>query len=139
MKNVSKKKLFVIIVLVLLILVVVGTIWNYKDKNYSKIIITNTNEGILSETQINGITIKDIKLDISDGMSTYKAKALNKTDKVIELDGFSISFFENEKDLGTIEVFVNNKIKPGQEIELVNYSDLDFTTATSAKYEMISR
>ncbi len=143
-KNILAKRNIIIIVLAILLLVIPISISlviknNKKDmdnveKNKKSY---NINSNIISEKEIEGYKITDVKVEIINGLTTYTAKAINTTNEPKDLVGFNIYFENKEKAVGMISIYINEKLNPNDSIDLINYSDLDLTSATDINYELI--
>ena len=143
-KNILVKRNIIIIVVAILLLVIPISIslaikYNKKDldnveKNKKSY---NINSNIISEKEIEGYKITDVKVEMINGLTTYTAKAINITNDTKDLVGFNIYFENKEKALGMISVYINEKLNPNDSVDLINYSDLDLTSATGINYELI--
>lgn len=143
-KNILVKRNIIIIVVAILLLVIPISISlviknNKKDldnveKNKKSY---NINSNIISEKEIEGYKITDVKVEMINGLTTYTAKAINITNDTKDLVGFNIYFENKEKALGMISVYINEKLNPNDSVDLINYSDLDLTNATDINYELI--
>ena len=143
-KNILVKRNIIIIVVAILLLVIPISISlviknNKKDldnveKNKKSY---NINNNIISEKEIEGYKITDVKVEMINGLTTYTAKAINITNDTKDLVGFNIYFENKEKALGMISVYINEKLNPNDSVDLINYSDLDLTSATDINYELI--
>lgn len=143
-KNIFVKRNIIIIVVAILLLVIPISISlviknNKKDldnveKNKKSY---NINSNIISEKEIEGYKITDVKVEMINGLTTYTAKAINITNDTKDLVGFNIYFENKEKALGMISVYINEKLNPNDSVDLINYSDLDLTSATDINYELI--
>lgn len=143
-KNILVKRNIIIIVGAILLLVIPISISlviknNKKDldnveKNKKSY---NINSNIISEKEIEGYKITDVKVEMINGLTTYTAKAINITNDTKDLVGFNIYFENKEKALGMISVYINEKLNPNDSVDLTNYSDLDLTSATDINYELI--
>lgn len=143
-KNIFVKRNIIIIVVAILLLVIPISISlviknNKKDldnveKNKKSY---NINSNIISEKEIEGYKITDVKVEMINGLTTYTAKAINITNDTKDLVGFNIYFENKEKALGMISVYINEKLNPNDSVDLINYSDLDLTNATDINYELI--
>lgn len=143
-KNILVKRNIIIIVVAILLLVIPISISlviknNKKDldnveKNKKSY---NINSNIISEKEIEGYKITDVKVEMINGLTTYTAKAINITNDTKDLVGFNIYFENKEKALGMISVYINEKLNPNDSVDLTNYSDLDLTSATDINYELI--
>lgn len=143
-KNILVKRNIIIIVVAILLLVIPISISlviknNKKDldnveKNKKSY---NINSNIISEKEIEGYKITDVKVEMINGLTTYTAKAINITNDTKDLVGFNIYFENKEKALGMISVYINEKLNPNDSVDLINYSDLDLTSATDINYELI--
>ena len=143
-KNILVKRNIIIIVVAILLLVIPISIslaikYNKKDldnveKNKKSY---NINSNIISEKEIEGYKITDVKVEMINGLTTYTAKAINITNDTKDLVGFNIYFENKEKALGMISVYINEKLNPNDSVDLINYSYLDLTSATGINYELI--
>lgn len=138
-----KRNIIIIIVLILLLFIPISislAIKNNKkdldnvEKNKKSY---NINSNIISEKEIEGYKITDVKVEMINGLTTYTAKAINITNDTKDLVGFNIYFENKEKALGMISVYINEKLNPNDSVDLINYSDLDLTSATDINYELI--
>ena len=140
--NLNKKtKIIIGVVFLLIVLVssflIARSIMNKKTEPEA-VVNYNTNSEILKEHEIGGLLIHDISLQMTDGQSNFRAKATNKTDKNIDFEGLELTFYDEKGELGKVRVFQTRTIVPNETIDLVNYTDMDFTKASSVKYEIVS-
>ena len=136
----TKKKIIIVVSVILLLAVIIGAIIYFtRDKEPEDIITINNNKEILNGADVDGIKISNISLKAVNGNSEYRAVAENTTEEVRDLTGYSITFYENEKEVGTIEVYINKELEPGEKYDLTNFSDMDLSRATAAKYEVVSQ
>lgn len=141
----EKKQIIIIIIAVLLVLVpVVSAIIiknNKKESNKTTEVEErkeNKNSNVISEHEIDGFKISDVKIEIINGLTTFSAKATNVSGDVKHLSGFNIYFTEkSDGDMGMITVYINGDINSNESVDLINYSDLDLTKATNIRYEII--
>ena len=140
-KNLDKKIKIALIVLAGLILFtiafcVVHNFTNKENKNTPEVKY-NKNSEILKDREVNGLTIHDISLQVTDGQSNYRSKATNKTDKKIDFVGIEVTFYNSTEEIGKIQIYNERTIEPGETIDLVNYNDMDLLNATSVKIDMV--
>ncbi|MBE6161251.1 MAG: hypothetical protein E7158_03425 [Firmicutes bacterium] len=134
-----KKIVAVIALLAFFVAAIIGVYWYInRDKDSKAETIKNTNKEVISESVLNGLKINDVKIETTNGMTVYKGTLENLTKEVIPVNGVSATFYENEKEVGTIEMYINKELEPGEKAELNNYSDMDFSRATNVKYQVIS-
>ena len=140
--NLNKRtKIIIVSVFLIIILIVSFLIVKHimdKDEKPVPVVNYNTNSEILKEHEIGGLLIHDISLQMTDGQSNFRAKATNKTDKNIDFEGLELTFYDEKGELGKVRVFQTRTIVPNETIDLVNYTDMDFTKASSVKYEIVS-
>ena len=115
---------------------VVRGLTNKKEKP-EPVINYNKNEEILKDREIQGISIHDITLQTVDGQSNYRAKATNKTDAPIEFNGIAITLYKDGEEIGTIEMYPNRTLQPGETVDIVNFNDMNLNEATSVKLELV--
>ena len=108
-----------------------------KEKKHEPVINYNKNEEILKDREINGISIHDVTLQTVDGQSNYRAQATNKTDAPIEFNGIALTLYKDAEEIGTIEMYPNRTLEPGETIDIVNYNDMNLNEATSIKLELV--
>ena len=146
MKNIKidTKKIIIAVIADLLVLVPIISavvIKNNKKENNNKTTekrTENKNSNVISNQEIEGFKISDVKVEIINGLTTFTAKATNVTSEVKHLSGFNIYFTEkSDGDMGMVTVYINGDINPNESVDLINYSDLDLTKATNIKYELI--
>lgn len=147
MKNIKidTKKIIIAVIAVLLVLVpIISAVViknNNKKENNNKTAekrTENKNSNVISNQEIEGFKISDVKVEIINGLTTFTAKATNVTSEVKHLSGFNIYFTEkSDGDMGMVTVYINGDINPNESVDLINYSDLDLTKATNIKYELI--
>ena len=146
MKNIKidTKKIIIAVIAVLLVLVPIISsvvIKNNKKESNNKTAekrTENKNSNVISNQEIEGFKISDVKVEIINGLTTFTAKATNVTSEVKHLSGFNIYFTEkSDGDMGMVTVYINGDINPNESVDLINYSDLDLTKATNIKYELI--
>lgn len=146
MKNIKidTKKIIIAVIAVLLVLVPIISavvIKNNKKEDNNKTTekrTENKNSNVISNQEIEGFKISDVKVEIINGLTTFTAKATNVTNEVKHLSGFNIYFTEkSDGDMGMVTVYINGDVNPNESVDLINYSDLDLTKATNIKYELI--
>ena len=143
MKNIKidTKKIIIAVIAVLLVLVPIISavvIKNNNKKENNNKTTENKNSNVISNKEIEGFKISDVKVEIINGLTTFTAKATNVTGEVKHLSGFNIYFTEkSDGDMGMVTVYINGDINPNESVDLINYSDLDLTKATNIKYELI--
>ena len=143
MKNIKidTKKIIIAVIAVLLVLVPIISavvIKNNNKKENNNKTTENKNSNVISNKEIEGFKISDVKVEIINGLTTFTAKATNVTSEVKHLSGFNIYFTEkSDGDMGMVTVYINGDINPNESVDLINYSDLDLTKATNIKYELI--
>lgn len=146
MKNIKidTKKIIIAVIAVLLVLVPIISavvIKNNKKEDNNKTTekrTENKNSNVISNQEIEGFKISDVKVEIINGLTTFTAKATNVTSEAKHLSGFNIYFTEkSDGDMGMVTVYINGDVNPNESVDLINYSDLDLTKATNIKYELI--
>lgn len=132
-----------IIVLVIVVLIVITMIVTNlgENKNNNKPetkVVKNTNEKVVSDVTVADFEISKVSVTIEDGITNYRAVATNVSDEAKAIKGFKIyPIAEDETNIGEITIYITTEVEKGDSIELINYSDIDFTKAVDMKYEAI--
>lgn len=97
MESSSKKRLFIILgtillLLIVIILVIYLTNNSKKDKNpkEEEKIIANTNEGVIQDQEIDGLSLTQTSLVYQNGISTLKTLVTNTSNESYYLEEFQI-------------------------------------------------
>lgn len=138
----KKKKIIVIGIVILVLLIIIlsviyfGKVSDKKVNNNKETKVINKNTKVNKDVSIDSISITNIKVEIIDGLTTFTAKATNNTSEKINSKDIDIIFYENENIIGTIKIETPFGIESKETIDLINYSDYDFTKATKTEYKI---
>lgn len=101
-------------------------------------ITTNTEEEVLKEQTVDGLTFLDASLKYVGGTSKFQAKVTNTTDKKIELDHVNVHLKSGDgTEMIVLPGFIGDSIEPGESRTInVSYQG-DLSGATKIEYEII--
>lgn len=137
-KTTSKNKIFLILgAIIAIIIIIILTLYfnNNNQKNKKRTekepITNNTNEGVIKDQQIEGLTLTQTSLIYTNGMSTLETTVTNTNDSPYYLEEFHIIIKdENGNDI------INYEDEEGKIINyLVGYVGDEIKTKESRKIE----
>ena len=137
----EKKKIIIILLSVILLVGIVTSIFIVSDDKKQtegkkeKNVKENTNKNVVKEQVVDGIKISDIKVEITNGLTTFTAKATNITENPINFKGINI-IVTGDTDV-VLSVNGYSVINSGETLDLINYSDVDLEKATNIDYKVV--
>lgn len=141
-KKNTNKNLFIIlgaiVILLVIIILVVYFINNSKDKEETTTpteeqeqAITNTNEGVIGDQEVEGLTLTKTSLVYKDGISTLETTVTNSTDEPYYLEEFHIIVKDEEGN-----DIINYTDEEGNTINyLIGYAGVEIPSQGSTKIE----
>lgn len=134
----DKKKLLVIGSIIVIIVSIIASIIIIVNKDNEEEftidgIILPSNKEILKETTIDDLKITDISLLTRNGISTYKATALNETEENINIEALYIIFYENDIENKEIALY-NTQITVNEKKHIDIISEKDLSNITKIEY-----
>lgn len=139
----DKKKILIVVLGVVILVSIIAAILiitnNEEDTKYGiEGIELPKNKEILKEKTVENLKITDISLLTREGISTYKAKVENNTNKDIEIDFLYVIFYE-EKQENKIIALQDSTIEAESQTYINISSETDLSKTNNVKYELITK
>lgn len=139
----DKKKILIVVLGVVILVSIIAAILiitnNEEDTKYGiEGIALPKNKEILKEKTVENLKITDISLLTREGISTYKAKVENNTNKDIEIDFLYVIFYE-EKQENKIIALQDSTIEAESQTYINISSETDLSKTSNVKYELITK
>lgn len=95
----------------------------------------NTNENVVKDQNIEGISFTNTALVVTNGVSRLTATVTNNTGKDYTLDEYAITAYDKDGNvIITIPGYIGEVIKNGESKNLDSSVDIDLTNASSITY-----
>lgn len=106
-----------------------------KEENTSKDPIANTNEEVIKDQEINGLTFTNTSLVYENGSSTLVTEVTNNTDSDYALGDFYIIVKDADgNEMIKLLAYAGETIPAGESRTVNAGTDMDLTSAASIEY-----
>jgi len=123
--------------IVMLTVLVLFTGCKKKEEEKEPNINVNTNEEVVKEQDVDGITIKGVSLVIEDGISYYVAEAVNNTDADYKLEEYEIIVIGKDGNvMVTMPGYVGDVIPKKGSKTIKASINTDLSEAVEIRYEI---
>jgi thioredoxin-related protein len=123
--------------IVMLTVLVLFTGCKKKEEKKEPNINVNTNEEVVKEQDVDGITIKGVSLVIEDGISYYVAEAVNNTDADYKLEEYEIIVIGKDGNvIVTMPGYVGDVIPKKGSKTIKASINTDLSEAVEIRYEI---
>ena len=108
-----------------------------KEEKSQDDIKTNTNEDVIKDQVIDGITMTNTSMVTTNKTTKLTTSVTNNTDKDYRLDEYMIIVKDEEgKEIVRIPGYVGDTIKAGETRTISSSVDIDLSKAASIEYEV---
>jgi hypothetical protein len=108
-----------------------------KKETTEPTVQVNTEKDVIKDQEVDGITLTNTSLIVTDGISKLVTEATNTTDSDYELDEFTIIVKDADGNvITTIPGYVGSVIKSGETRTINSSVDIDLINAKSVEYEI---
>lgn len=108
-----------------------------KEEKVEEQAEANTNENVVKEQEVDGLTFSNTALITENGESKLTTEVRNTTDNDIELKSFDIIVKgEDGKEIVTLLGYVGETIKAGETKSMISSTNHDLTSATEIEYKI---
>ena len=108
-----------------------------KEEKPQDDIKTNTNEDVIKDQVIDGITMTNTSMVTTNKTTKLTTSVTNNTDKDYRLDEYMIIVKDEEgKEIVRIPGYVGDTIKAGETRTISSSVDIDLSKAASIEYEV---
>lgn len=100
--------------------------------------IINTNEDVIKDQEVEGLSMKNTSLVTENGMSTFVTEVTNNTSSEFTLEEFKIYVKDADGNLlTTLTGYIGGSIQPGETRTIDSSTFTDISGAASIEYSIV--
>ncbi len=98
----------------------------------------NTNEGVISDKELNGLKFTNTSLVSTENSATLVTLVTNQTDADVEVRIFNIRVKDKDgNEIVTLQGYVGGVVPAGESREITSNVDMNLDHATDISYELV--